>query len=294
MFLPFRKEGPRIIPQQPHPVFKEFFYKYRTRITGFKPHSHSQYEVYYFHSGQCDYWIGDKIFRLQPGDLIIMNGMTKHCPIVNAQVDYVRTMFAFEPASIQLFGKELHMLDPLKPFEVLRNYHIRLTGKQRWECEDILRRVDQFQHMEDRLTYNRFLLTFFDLLLFLAGLCRSALEHYNRSVSDKERHVQGIITYIEQYYTDEEISLEQMEHDLHMSKYHLTKIFREVMNMTIFDYLYRRRISQAKILFTHFGEYSVTDVCQQVGFKHLAHFSRLFKDHVGLPPGHYRKRLPGE
>ncbi|RAS75103.1 helix-turn-helix domain-containing protein [Priestia endophytica] len=34
---------------------------------------------------------------------------------------------------------------------------------------------------------------------------------------------------------------------------------------------------------------SVTEVCFKVGFKHLSHCSRLFKQHVGISPKRFKK-----
>jgi len=36
---------------------------------------------------------------------------------------------------------------------------------------------------------------------------------------------------------------------------------------------------------------SVTETCFQVGFKHLAHFSRIFKEFVGCTPEQFRKSV---
>ncbi|WP_240420804.1 helix-turn-helix domain-containing protein [Paenibacillus periandrae] len=51
------------------------------------------------------------------------------------------------------------------------------------------------------------------------------------------------------------------------------------------------RINQARIEFVLDPNVSVTDVCFRVGFKHLAHFSRVFKELVGVTPVQYKKLL---
>lgn len=58
-------------------------------------HSHDQYEIYYFHEGKCNYLIGDRIYVLEPGDLILMDGMTLHCPKIEKGAKYVRSFIHF-------------------------------------------------------------------------------------------------------------------------------------------------------------------------------------------------------
>ena len=60
------------------------------------PHSQSEYEIFYFHGGKCNYLIGNKLYALQPGDLIIMDGMTLHCANVDKRYAYSRTVLHFE------------------------------------------------------------------------------------------------------------------------------------------------------------------------------------------------------
>jgi AraC-like DNA-binding protein len=268
-------------------TFTRYFYRLNGLIKEDPFHCHPEYEILYFNNACCDYALGDKIIKLQPGDLLVMNGLSRHWPIKATMEEYTRTSLVFEPNLMQVFHPNFNMTDPLMPFEQLRNVHIRLTGESKLECEDILRRINRFYRKSDEVHYSRFLMAFFDLLLFIRIHSRSAAIEEN---ADPLGSVQKIIDYIENHYT-EDITLEQIEAYAHMSRFHLSRTFRKTTGTTIFDYLFSRRINQAKILFYHRKENTVTDVCYQVGFKHVAHFSRMFKKHVGMTPDQYRKHL---
>jgi AraC-like DNA-binding protein len=270
-------------------LFDHFYYKWDKLLAGnVLVHSHSQYEIYYFHSGHCDYLLGDRTIPLQPGDLIIMNGLTPHCPKVDRSSRYVRTMFSFDPYSVQVFGHNLLACNPLKPFETLRNHHIRLDQATKAECECILERINRYYYSDDPLHHYRLLSAFYDLLLLISEQCREAMASTQNSLFGWEQYVQGIIDYIEEKYM-EDLGLDQMASDLHMSRFHLMKVFREVTGLTLFEYLYKRRVDQAKMMFYRGNRNSVTDVCYQVGFKHPSHFSRVFKKQVGTTPEQFRK-----
>lgn len=270
-------------------LFSDYYYKWNKVSGKVAFHSHPQYEIYYFHEGRCDYLLGDRVIPLQSGDLIIMNGMTRHCPKIGKEKEYVRTMFSFEPHLVQLFGPDLLACKPLKPFEQLRNHHIRLSPAAKEECEDVLARINRFYYSRNVIHRGRLLSAFYDLLMLIHEQCRPEME-VPRKPTDRQRYVQSIIDYIEEGYT-KDIELERMASDLHMNRFHLMKVFREVTGMTVFDYLYRRRVNQAKILFYQSDQNTVTDVGFQVGFKHLSHFSRVFKKQAGFTPAEYRKML---
>lgn len=254
-------------------------------------HSHAYYEVYFFHEGNCNYLIGDQTYRLAPGDLILMYGMTLHCAKIDPSVPYIRSIVHFDPAILRPFLELPQAVDVLQPFRQFRNYRLRLRGAEKAEVERILLEMAGHKRQGDAIGGNRLLLAFVDLLVFLYGQCLNPLREQREFPSEKERTVQGIIALLETSYGNDELSMDWLQERLHLSKSYLAKIFREVTGVTLFEYIFRKRINEAKILFQLQPELSVTDVCFRVGFKHLAHFSRMFKRQVGFSPDVYRKRF---
>ncbi|MEK8129329.1 AraC family transcriptional regulator [Paenibacillus filicis] len=255
-------------------------------------HSHSHYEVYFFHSGVCNYLIGDRIYVLAPGDLILMNGMTLHCAKIDPAVPYVRSMVHFEPGALQPLLPAHPQLPIFQPFQELGNYRLRLGGADREEVEHILRRMHEFEQRGDAVGAYRCQLAFADLLCLIYEHCLQPMQDRSDQPVEKERTVQQIISYLEAHYT-EDLHLEQLQQDLHLSKYYVSKLFKEVTGVTIFDFVYQRRINQARIEFLLDPKLPVTEVCFKVGFKHLAHFSRVFKQQVGETPERYKRSLAG-
>lgn len=264
-------------------------YRYRTksRLKLMPFHSHERYEIFYFHEGRGSYVIGDKIYTLQPGNLIIMNGMTLHCSNIDTQSDYYRTTLHFDPYYTREILSSLQTLNLLRPFDEIGNLQIQLESENKSEFEQLLQRMQSYHNRKDPLSNSRFLLAFLDLLHLVYQFCEQLLEKKTEYSSAKEHHVQNIISYVDKHY-HEDIRLEQMEKDLHLSKTYMSKIFKEVTGLTLFKYVYQRRINQAKVLFL-LENRSVTDACFQVGFKHLAHFSRLFKELERCTPEQYKK-----
>jgi AraC-like DNA-binding protein len=253
-------------------------------------HSHPRYEIYYFHEGRCNYVIDSRIYVLQPGDLIVMHGMTLHCANADPRLPYVRSLIHFDPGFVKEYMNRVYSEALLKPFVELRNHLIRLEEGERSEVESLLKDMNRCYRAGEPFMYERFLLRFMDLLYIVSNRCRQPLLEAGTLQSDRERHVQKAIRYIEEHY-DEELSMDELERELHVSKYYLAKVFKEVTGHTVFHYLYNRRINEAKVLFMLERGLSVSEVGFRVGFKHLPHFSRVFKRTVGCPPEDYRKQV---
>lgn len=273
------------------PYRLDYVYRSRNRI---EPvfHSHNWYEIYYFHEGVCNYLIGDRIYTLQPGDLILMNGMTLHCAKIDPSVPYVRSILHFDPGALRPLLDWSQSVNVLQPFQELGNLRLSLSGGDRQQVERLLTELSLRRERADAVGEGRFRLAFADLLHVVYDLWLGRRTVHDRAElpTEKEQTVQRLITFLESRYTDD-LHLDALQEHMHVSKFYLSKLFKEVTGVTIFEFLYRRRINQAKIEFVLDPGKTVTDVCFQVGFKHLAHFSRMFKQQEGVTPEQFKRRL---
>ena len=282
-------------------MIESFRYRLKDKIAA-EFHTHPKYEIYYFHSGKCRYVIGGTVIDLVPGDLIMMNGIREHGPIMDDSDTYVRTTILFDGAALQPLAGMPGTLDVLTPFRHATFMHWRLAEPLKSEWEDILERMHRFDRKHDAVSGERMRLAFLDALLFVyERYAESAGVGGKAGLTGKEKIVQRVMDYIDACYM-EDLAIEDIARDIPISRFYLMKVFKELTGMTVFAYLNRRRINQAKVLLS-LGKYNVTDVSFMVGFKHVSHFSRNFKKLTGLAPETYRKsaaadhskdlRLPG-
>ncbi|GAE32962.1 AraC family transcriptional regulator [Alkalihalobacillus hemicellulosilyticus] len=253
-------------------------------------HSHPQYEIFYFHGGRCNYLIGDRIYVLKPGDVILMNGMTLHRPKLFESADYIRTTIHFDRHYIEQILSSMNMPGLLEPFTSLPSIRFHLKKSERAEVEEQLQKINQFSSRSDSLSQFQVDVHVLELLALLYPLCKQYLRKAPLINSQKENHVQRVISFVEEHYM-EHLELEQIEEELHVSKYYLANLFKEVTGITIFNYVKQRRVNQAKIQLMLEKNISVTELAYQLGFKYPSHFSKVFKHLTGVTPEQYRKSM---
>jgi len=86
------------------------------------------------------------------------------------------------------------------------------------------------------------------------------------------------------------LSLSDMAKYSNMSPYHFLRVFKDTYGETPNEFLIRLRVEQAKrMLIT--GNFSVSEICEKVGYTSLGSFSSLFLKQVGVAPTLYRRKL---
>jgi AraC-like DNA-binding protein len=89
---------------------------------------------------------------------------------------------------------------------------------------------------------------------------------------------------------DDRLSIEDVARTAGVSPFHFIRRFRALFGETPHQFRMRARLDRAKHLLA-VSDYSVTDVCMEVGLTSLGSFSDLFARRVGVSPSVYRRRI---
>ena len=106
---------------------------------------------------------------------------------------------------------------------------------------------------------------------------------------DKQAVVRNCIAYINDRIS-EKISLDNVSDYLGVNKSYLSSIFNKDMGISIVDYIYDKRISNACYLLAN-TDFSISEVADYIGYFDTSYFIRIFKTLVKMTPLKYRESL---
>ena len=112
-------------------------------------------------------------------------------------------------------------------------------------------------------------------------------EEYDFSKSFTAQHYKQLLDYIAVNYGNN-ILLEDMAAQAGLSPSHFSRLFKQTIGQSPYQFLMAYRIEQAKKMLDNPNALMI-DVAMNCGFSDQAHFSRTFKKIVGVTPKQYRK-----
>jgi len=124
------------------------------------------------------------------------------------------------------------------------------------------------------------------------AILRATIEQMNklRQGRNSQELLQEAKAYIEQHYSDPELSLQLLSDQFQINQSYLSRLFKEAYSENFVDYVTRVRMDRARYLLTHTDE-QIQHISQQVGYAHYFSFNRMFKRVSGVTPGEFRKQF---
>ena len=111
---------------------------------------------------------------------------------------------------------------------------------------------------------------------------------FQMSISCKSANIHKALQFIDTSYK-EKIDLQLVASIAGLSKFHFSRLFKELIGISYQDYVLRLRVERAKEMLKS-GTYSVTEAAFSSGFLDLTHFGRSFKKIVGVTPVQFKKK----
>lgn len=127
-------------------------------------------------------------------------------------------------------------------------------------------------------------------------ICRLLMELEKRDEKHlyalNSRDVQIIYKVKEQMLRHLEIPpiIRELAEGANISPTKLKRLFKQIFGNSIFNYYQGFRLKEAARLLK-VEKLSVSDVGYELGFTNLSHFSRVFKEHIGMNPKQYSRSL---
>ncbi len=243
-------------------------------------HHHDFYEVFFFLGGKVTYRAEGQIYHLKPGDILLINPMVLHQPIIASDSpDYERIILWVDRAYLEKIAGGENALSRCFEQERIRLLHLP-SSVQRVEMTELLGRLvrECYGNEHGSILYAEGL-----FMQIMVELNRLALHAGNRAEGEQEAPslVAGLLDYINEHYS-ENLSLEGLAKRFFVSKYHLSHEFSRAIGTGVYRYIMLKRLTAAKQLLSE-GD-TPGEVYIRCGFKDYTSFFRAFKAEYGISP----------
>lgn len=105
---------------------------------------------------------------------------------------------------------------------------------------------------------------------------------------EKRRSLRTAISYIRDNYMLD-LDIYKIAASVFLSESYLKHLFKEMVGMSVTEFLNRYRISKACLMFEQSPDMNDAQIAQKVGYDNYTYFVRVFTKYLGVSPREYKK-----
>lgn len=247
-------------------------------------HYHQNPEMFYVLRGNLDIKIDDKIYKMQSGDIILINANKRHTVIGNEELLGARFEIDFHllaeyMGSMQLLFWCNTVADRNHAYSNLRRLLDRILTRY-------------FEKDDKSALYLNAL--YFETLYVLTSnfLVKADDVRLNIEDSQDRMRIRQIQNYVQANYQSQ-ISLNDLADKLYLSNAYLSKYIKKNLGMTFMEYLNNVRLFHA-VDELMYSDKNLTHIAYDNGFPTSASFTKAFREIYNESPSEYRKKIQDE
>ncbi|NLK21926.1 MAG: AraC family transcriptional regulator [Epulopiscium sp.] len=267
-------------------------YHLKPPYDGAKGHSHHYLELSCIKSGGGLYYVEDKVYKIEKGDVFIFNNTERHGIHIDDNDELVNMVIHFEPQFIWNEGGNMFDYRYLSIFfnrdDSFENRLIRDCPSTKHIFHLMLEIEKEFNNKSPGYE----LMVKVKLLEILVNIIRS-LEHetktnniYNLN-NPQLAAINKLLRHID-FNIQDEIRLKDLSQIVHMNPSYLSTIFKKYNGIGPIEYISRKRIHNAVQLLKTTDK-SIMEISGLCGFNNMANFNKTFKKFTGITPTESRR-----
>lgn len=252
-------------------------------------HFHYDLEAFYVLKGFVTFKCGSSIYRMQAGDVFVINESEMHSVYDCSTDNAVMTMHA----NTEYFEKDF----PYISDTVYRTYNKDKTDINVIKLRTFLLKmaVNNFSRKPGYKLENTELMN--DLIRFLDVQFsffyfdgKTVMQKKSNKI-DMDMRLSKIICYIYKHHS-EKISLTELAEQNYISNYHMSHLITEGTGLNFRELLSFARVEESE-KYVLDGEKRISTIAKEMGFSTTAFYEKFFKKWYGCFPAEYREMCSG-
>lgn len=240
-------------------------------------HSHEYVEIFYILSGEGFFVTPEKTFPLKANDIVVVDSKKPHTEY-SASEDTALRHYILSVDNVSIYNKsDVALL----PQEYRRCFHHSFGSQDNPFYGYFQELYREFSEPKQGMNVKTEAITL-ELLIDLVRLL--GIDH-----NTEETNIPAVLKakeYIDSNFA-QDISLDELAAYVFVSKYHLSRQFKQAHRCSPIQYLTMRRIQEAKRLLRSTNK-SISEIARLTGFNLPVYFTKIFKQAVGITPHKYR------
>ena len=154
---------------------------------------------------------------------------------------------------------------------------------------DTLRKLSLLEQNKTLLYPYEVLSTLSVLWLEFCRIIQTPEKETHKKNSQISNRMAIFLQYIDLHY-NEDLSLEALAQSANVSKSECLRCFKSTLQTTPYKYLIEYRLSKAAELLKN-TDMLIDNISYEVGFHHVSHFGKCFREKTGFSPSKYREKF---
>lgn len=222
----------------------------------------------------------DTVYPMQKGTLCFIGANKQHYTMPDKPAEYDRSKIFISQQCVNNILTA--SVDDNKFYDLFNNNEVIyaiIPSNERYNIENIFSLAEKSKKEKNIAS---FICCFFSLMTYLKS-------HVTEHIPAPDNFIFKGIRYINSNFS-QNLTLDNICTEIHMSKYHFCRKFKELMGITVMEYLLNTRIAAAKNFLSSTNT-PISEISDRCGFSSVSYFCQAFKHNTGLTAIQYRKNL---
>jgi len=249
---------------------------------GSAPHSHDLHsEIIQCFESNGSILINGELYKMKKNGLYFIHGPDTHFVAPDDLNHYNHSIILINTTELSNIFKTLKMEEEFNRIFLERGgMFCELSEEAVIKVDSIFLKIDNILKDNEDMKYAR-------LTSALIELTEIGLKHSRLTFKPNDR-LNDIFSLINDNVLNK-LSLDEICEKAHISKYHLCRIFKENIGITITEYIKKRRLSLACQLLRN-TDCKITEIAEKCGFCDSSFFTKVFSKEHGITPTEYRAK----